>query len=479
MFTNHPDDGERRLVWLLLTIALGCVVLRLAGLGLYPVMDTAEARYAEIARKMVELGAWLVPMYPYTEPFWAKPPLSFWATAVGLETFGVNAFGARFPNWLFGIATMALMWRLAGGDRRVAALALVIFVSANLGYEATGAVKTDPSLMFTVTLALSGFWLGVACGRPVWYFACFVGVGAALLAKGPVGLVLCGLTGLCWLLWQRRLVAFLLDRRWLVGTLIAAAVALPWYVLAERASPGFLQYFLIGEHFERFVVPGWEGDLYGEGHRRPPGMIWAYLLEGLLPWSLLLPALLVWRRRAVSPTWGDSFERYCWCWLAAPLVLFTLSSNLLPTYVMTSLPAASLLLATWLLRLRPTSSDARIWLVAVIVTALLLPAGRFVQLLDSDAFARSRNQQPIVDAYRRYAETQPAPLVYVGRRRFSAEFYHAGQITYLDRASALGDAAAYLVVHQKWRLDTPPKRCSPLLERNEHFLFACFKDIPI
>ena len=94
-------------MWLiLLGLALGAAALRLAGLGLYPLMDTAEARYAEIARKMVELEAFVVPMYTYTEPFWGKPPLAFWASAISLDWFGPNALpcasptgGLAWPQW--------------------------------------------------------------------------------------------------------------------------------------------------------------------------------------------------------------------------------------------------------------------------------------------------------------------------------------------------------------------------------------------
>ena len=54
------------------------------------------------------------------------------------------------------------------------------------------------------------------------------------------------------------------------------ALAVPWYVMAEQATPGFLDYFLVGEHFRRFTVSGWEGDLYGNAHTEPLGTIWLF-----------------------------------------------------------------------------------------------------------------------------------------------------------------------------------------------------------
>lgn len=87
--------NERTLWWVLGSILL----LRLVGLGIYPLMDTSEARYAEMARKMVELNDWITPMFDYGVPFWGKPPLSFWTQAASMTVFGVNEFAARFPAW--------------------------------------------------------------------------------------------------------------------------------------------------------------------------------------------------------------------------------------------------------------------------------------------------------------------------------------------------------------------------------------------
>ncbi|GAK84400.1 hypothetical protein JCM19238_1967 [Vibrio ponticus] len=52
---------------------LGAVFLiRLISLGAYPLMDTTEARYGEMARLMTETGNWLTPQFDYGVPFWGK-----------------------------------------------------------------------------------------------------------------------------------------------------------------------------------------------------------------------------------------------------------------------------------------------------------------------------------------------------------------------------------------------------------------------
>lgn len=47
----------------------------------FPLFDTTESRYAEIARKMLETGNWVTLQQDYGVPFWAKPPLSIWLSA--------------------------------------------------------------------------------------------------------------------------------------------------------------------------------------------------------------------------------------------------------------------------------------------------------------------------------------------------------------------------------------------------------------
>lgn len=99
-------------LWLLLAFAL---LLRLISLAAYPLMDTTEARYGEMARLMVETGNWLTPQFDYGVPFWGKPPLFTWMSAYGIELFGLNEFAVRAPHWLAALRRLFLLlsWRIA------------------------------------------------------------------------------------------------------------------------------------------------------------------------------------------------------------------------------------------------------------------------------------------------------------------------------------------------------------------------------
>ena len=84
-------------------------ILRAFFNAVLPLMDKTEARYAEIARIMAETGEWIVPQIDYGIPFWAKPPLSTWVSAMSISLFGTAEFFVRLPYLLACLAMVFLI----------------------------------------------------------------------------------------------------------------------------------------------------------------------------------------------------------------------------------------------------------------------------------------------------------------------------------------------------------------------------------
>lgn len=419
--------GARAVLGLVAVLALA----RLATLGVYPLMDTTEARYGEIARKMAEAGDWTTPWFDYGVPFWGKPPLSFWLTAASFRTLGVGEFAARLPQWIVGMLVAWLLWQwLATRSRTQAGYAVALLLGAALYLVASGAVMTDMALAAGTMLAMRGFWQGMhgapaARGVERWLF--FGGVAIGLLAKGPVALVLIGMPVAAWTLATGSVRAAWRAHPWIRGLIAVGAVSLPWYVLAEMRTPGFLDYFLVGEHWLRFIVPGWSGDLYGSAHRFPRGTIWLFALAAVLPWSLVLPAALPYLRGGRAPDPAACEDRdwrlYLLFWGLAPCVFFTLAGNTLWTYVLPGLPALAALAAGFLARF----DAARVSRVLVAGLALALTGlGAFVAHVELGARAERDSAKGLVAAYGALGSGRE-PLIFVGRRPFSAAFYSSGK----------------------------------------------------
>lgn len=418
----------------LILLLIGLLLLaRLALMALLPLMDTTEARYGEIGRKMAELGDWVTPWFDYGVPFWGKPPLSFWLTAASFEWLGVSGFTARLPHLLCSMLIAAIVWRLARPHSKNEALAaLAVLAGSLLFFLASAAVMTDPALVLGTTLAMSAFWLALHDPSPGvrrrqgWLF--FLGIALGLLAKGPIAGVLIGTPLLAWVALSPRRSEVWHGLPWLGGLLLVAAVVLPWYVLAEQRTPGFLQYFIVGEHWHRFVTPGWTGDLYGSAHRYPPGTIWAFTFASLLPWSVLVPLAAWWWRHETlhaAPSADDCpWRRYLLLWTLTPLLFFTPARNILWTYMLPAAPAIALLVAGWMMRKVPPDR-ALAWLGTGLSISLLAAVGGLFAYTISPRF-----EHDSTTALVRVYEQQRAPgqaLVFIGKRPASAMFYSHGK----------------------------------------------------
>ncbi|MGS0674778.1 ArnT family glycosyltransferase [Shewanella sp. 0m-4] len=456
-----------------ITVLLLVVLTRLLLLPWYPLMDTTEARYGEMARLMVETGNWVTPLFDYHVPFWGKPPLHTWLSAGSILAFGVNEFAVRFPHWLAAMLTLVVVAAFAKRLRLPVISILIILASTVVFTISAGAVMTDMALTLGLTLAMGGFYLCWQGGK-VWGYLAFIGLAIGLLAKGPVALVLFSIGVGLWLLWQYGPI-----RMWrelwqrtplLTGTLLMLAIALPWYVIAEQATPGFLNYFLVGEHWSRFVDSGWKGDLYGSAHDEVRGTIWFYFVVAAMPWSLFLPRAFYkiateikgkqTQEGASEPACG--LVGYLVCWMIAPMLLFTLAGNILPAYVLPGIPALALLLGyAWRKSKLPGLNIIALCIpVLLVATTFVLHFGagkdkseRWLLAQRSDALATY------------YWQKQP----------FSARFYSAGQAAKINSMKQVSESTFYLVLSNEKLTEPAFSRCVKVASNKYRGLLKCHR----
>lgn len=436
---------QRRMFWTLLIFTM---LVRLLSLGSYPLTDTTEARYGEIARLMAETGDWVTPQIHQGVPFWGKPPLSTWLSAVSIRILGVNEFAARLPSFLIALTVLALVYFFASRQRGrdFALVAAVGLASSVLFFVSSGAVMTDPALFLGTTLSMVAFWRAMTeKGRSglIWGYFFFVGLALGLLAKGPVALVLTGLPVGGWIGWKRQWGSVWCRIPWLTGLALCLVLSVPWYYLAEVKTPGFLDYFLIGEHWKRFLISGWNGDLYGHAHSYPLGTIWLFWLESALPWTLVFFAALcrkeVRRRAGRILNHSDGWCAYLVLWAVSPMVFFTVARNILPTYILPGLPAFALLMTELVLADQSSTQQAtflptwgsRNMLRAAVVASLLYALGGI--LVVGHVIPLKKSQKELVTAYQNDRGEFAGQLVYLFKRPHSAEFYSRGRIRFVEQ----------------------------------------------
>jgi 4-amino-4-deoxy-L-arabinose transferase-like glycosyltransferase len=311
--------------------ALGLfVVACFWGFWSYGPFDLDEGLYSVALMEMQQRGDWVVPTMR-GEPFFEKPILFYW-TAWITDLCGADRVVAlRLPSILATMGTLALV---ALFTKRIGPL---MILSVSVLFMGVGRMfMPDPFLVFGMTAALFAFWKAREDSR--WHVAAGLALAIAVLAKGPMPLVV---FGLLWLYCRFRMPSFVtsapLVSGWKVaGLVILLALTLPWYVLAALRSPVFVDEFLIKQNL---------GRLTGAGDSAHLGQIWLYIpvvLIGLLPFSLSL--IGAWRKRT------GELEQYLWAFVLIVFVLFSLAGTKLPHYILPIFPALAVLLHRYLSR---------------------------------------------------------------------------------------------------------------------------------
>ena len=429
------------------------LLIRLITLGLYPLVDPTESRYAEMARKMLETGVWVTPQIGYGVPFWGKPPLAVWLNAFSLSIFGINEFASRLSALLLCVGTLWMVHRLAksrpgkksplpsllqGGepDKSSSELSLefaapAILAGMVLFFIMAGSVAMDQCLTLGITLALASFWLALRTTKSYYGYLFFIGLSIGLMSKGPIAVILVGIPVGLWTLIRNEWGTVWRKLPWIKGSLLMLAISVPWYLIAEHRTPGFLEYFFIGEHWKRFTEKGWHGDLYGGGRAHPLGSIWLYWLFSALPWSpvfLSVVSVALWRKKAADLLASDDGWRlYCLLWMLSPLLFFTLAANAIWTYVMPGLPGCALLLAEWLRdgRLGWFSNDKIVFGIGILFPGLFFCAVMAWQIWP---FNVVRTQKALVEQYLQLRKGSEDKLVYLWGNPYSAQFYTHGKV---------------------------------------------------
>lgn len=396
------------------------LAIRLLAMIWVPLTDPTEARYAEIARIMVDSGNWITPQFDYGVPFWAKPPLHTWLAAIGIEAFGASPFAARLGILFSTVLTLVIVWRWTRSvsDSRTSIVATLVTASTGVFFFSAAFVQTDMVLTLGVVASMAGFYNGLKGSRS-WGWLFFLGLAIGLLAKGPIAIVLSMAPISLWMIWRRGWQT-LTRLPWIGGTILCLALVLPWYASAEIATPGYLRYFLIGEHIERFLVPGWKGDLYGSGREHAKGTIWLFWIIATLPWSPLLPVLL-WRYRKTPIFDDEGLHLYLLLFALTPLVFFTAAANILIAYVLPGIPAAAILAVILWTRMR---SPGGFWLKLGLAEITAFTVG----LICISIFDGTRTLLPTEDRLVAVYQGRGRLAILRGRS-FSSEFYSKGEVT--------------------------------------------------
>jgi len=353
------------------------------GLNLTGFWSPSEGRVVEISREMIATSDYILPringVYAIT-----KPPLIHWITCFMFSNFGYTEFAARIPCAIFGLLTVIgvfLIGRKFFGITAAVVAALALALTPDFVFISRG-VRIDGPLTALTTWA--GFCLICALTerrkrKYIWSALGGITAGLAVVAKGPVGLLIPVLIIIGLMLCRGH------EKKGSVKLIIIAGaccalVSLPWYLAVMWYAPANEKAWFFSGQLKNWAE-GKEKGVFYKLARFP--MYIPYLLKGFFPWSFILPAgLIAAFRRGRKKTSDDTMRKLgLWVvlsWFLGGLFLFSLCNTKAARYILPLYPAMALLVG-FAFQSLTDDKRTRLWAcMGIGAAALVMAAGLIV-----------------------------------------------------------------------------------------------------
>ena len=199
----------------LLLLLLAAFAILAPGISSLPPVDRDEPRYETATTQMLASGDFTDIRYQ-NQPRYLQPAGVYWLQAIPTALFSTpghrQVWTYRLPS-LFGavVASMITAWAasLMFGSRVGLSAGVLLAACVSLGFEARIG-KTDGALLASVVVAQFALMRAYLAERlqrpPSWRVAAafWAALGVGVLLKGPIVLLVSGLTVLALVVWDRR-----------------------------------------------------------------------------------------------------------------------------------------------------------------------------------------------------------------------------------------------------------------------------------
>jgi 4-amino-4-deoxy-L-arabinose transferase-like glycosyltransferase len=384
--------------WPEVGLAVSACVIFLSVLDSVELWGKREQRASAEALDTVENQHWLVAEIQ-GRPRLEKPPLPRWTIAALLTLTGRRtAWVVRLPSALAALATVALIYSLGTriGGRRLGLISSMILCTTGLFITELRQAGNDGPLALFTTLALFAVWNRLhgglrkkeslptsgeinATGSRIWNLVFQGALGLGFLCKGPIIVLLVGVTVVPYLATIRRIGSGTKSLVDLPGLGLFLMLALCWPVPVLIKDPNALGVW--------FTEMGQKTGILPIVHRERSifGLEFPLLV---LPWSVvammggILPLV---RRRYLSQRWNESHVWFPWWWTIGNLAVFSCWAVAKPNYYVPCVPGLALLVGMAWIRLSrvahlPTQSTTTVlaklllqsqWLVLLLTSSLM------------------------------------------------------------------------------------------------------------
>ncbi len=345
---QHMATNKTTLLGLIVA-SIGVYILGMWRVGL---LEIDSAQYASIAQEMAQGGDWLAVQHRGAD-YLDKPPLLFWLSAMCFKLLGYSHFVFRIPALLSSMLGAYACYRLARGlyDEQTGLRASVILLTCQAWFLIHHDLRADTLLANAIIVATWQLWAFAETNKWQHFLFGFTAVSLAMMAKGPIGLVVPGMALASYWAGQGQWRMFF-KPAWILGLLWVGLLLSPmlWGLYLQYGAEG-PKFFFWTQSFGRITGENsWKND---SGYLFfTHTFLWAFL-----PWSLYVLVQLFKRKPSEFLSLGG---------FVLPIVALSFSQYKLPHYIYVSFPFAAILAANAIAQVESTP-----WLKYV-QTALVL-----------------------------------------------------------------------------------------------------------
>ena len=310
-----------------LGIILVASILFIPFIGDLHLIDRDEINFAESAREMIVSGNYITVQIDFV-PFWEKPPLFIWLQVVSMKIFGINEFAARFPNAIVGIITLLVFFNIGKKlfNQKFAFIWLMVYVCSILPFLYFKSGIIDPLFNLFIFLGIYYFIIFSKENSKksllmIFLSAVFIGLG--ILTKGPVALLLFGLTAFIYMIINKKYKQFLSFKVIIVYAVTVAFVGGFWFILQILDG----NYNIMADFIE-YQIRLFNEDV--SGHAGFPGYHFVVLFFGVFPASLF--ALKSFKKSTNINAEQKNFKQWMLILFWVVLILFSIVNTKIVHY---------------------------------------------------------------------------------------------------------------------------------------------------
>lgn len=306
-------------------------------LGLFiPVMEVDASQYASMSLELLQSNSFLQ-LTDLGENYLDKPPLLFWSSAISIKLLGNTSFAFKLPSFLLAWFSVYALYRWVQlyYEESIARYAAIAY-TCSVGFLIfINDIRTDTLLISFVVLSLwqASQWLKNKRVKHLIFASIFAGF--AILAKGPIGLMVPILAILPHLIVKKEL-RKIFQLQVLLIPIVLLFVLTPMLIgLYQQWGMHGIQFFFWEQSFGRITGENvWENDAS-----------YFYFLHNIIWVVLPFTLFFIYGFIHTIRNWKEQNEYISFFGLILPFIALSFSHYKLPHYIYVLLPFCAILIA--------------------------------------------------------------------------------------------------------------------------------------